>query len=726
MGLTYHSSKNKAMTDIYQIEKNKEQLLLALLGNPNTGKSTVFNALTGLHQHTGNWPGKTVVNARGDYSYEGTEHILMDLPGTYSLFPTSIEEEVARDFICFGNSDGILVVSDATCLERNFYLLFQTLELTSQVVLCINLMDEAKKKGIRVDIDGLRSELLIPIVPCAARSGVGIEEIKSTVYQTFKEKGKPHILIEDSNNKSDSLVDCCSIFPTFTICYKPYIEEAVQSLLPLLSTSIEGINLRFVALRLLDGDIKLKDTLLSFIDENHIHEVNAILTTFQEKYELSTVRDDISERIYESIEELLKKYISYDTKKHNRDRIIDEVITSRRFGIPIMLAMLSLLFFITIKAANVPSKILGDLLFGFGDVLSNLFLRLNPPMWLHDVLILGLYKTLAWVVSVMLPPMAIFFPLFTILEDLGYLPRVAFNLDHLFKKACAHGKQCLTMCMGLGCNACGVIACRIIDSKRERLIAILTNNFIPCNGRFPTLITISTIFILLLNGTSTSLSALLVTGCVILGILITLLVSYLLSKTLLKGVPSTFTLELPPYRVPNIHRVLYTSLIDRTIFVLFRAIIIAAPAGALTFIFANIFIGDMSIIGHISSFLDPFARQIGLDGFILMAFIFGLPANEIVLPILLMAYLSTGTLVEYDSIDTLYQVLSSRGWTYLTALNVILFSLLHWPCATTLLTILKETKSKKWTLLAAIIPTAIGIIICFLTTNINRFFQWIF
>jgi len=724
MGLTYHSSKNKAMSDIYQIDKSKDQILLALLGNPNTGKSTVFNSLTGLHQHTGNWPGKTVVNARGDYTYENTQHILMDLPGTYSLLPTSIEEEVARDFICFGNSDGILVVSDGTCLERNFYLLFQTLELTNQVVLCINLMDEAKKKGIHIDIDGLKAELKIPIVPCAARNGVGIPDIKRSVYQSFKKKA-PNIL-EESSDGSDGQVDCCKSSSNFTISYKSYIEEAVEMLLPLVSTFVEGINPRFIALRLLDGDKKLKDTFLSYLEMEQIDAVNKILDSFQDKYELSMVRDDISERIYEAIEELLKKYISYDTKKHNRDRMIDEIITSRRFGIPIMLAMLSLLFFITIKAANIPSKILGDLLFGFGDVLSNLLLRLNPPLWLHDVLILGLYKTLAWVISVMLPPMAIFFPLFTIMEDLGYLPRVAFNLDHLFKKARAHGKQCLTMCMGLGCNACGVIACRIIDSKRERLIAILTNNFIPCNGRFPTLITISTIFILLLNGPSTSLSAILVTMCVILGILITLLVSYLLSKTLLKGVPSTFTLELPPYRVPKIHRVLYTSLIDRTIFVLFRAIVIAAPAGAITFIFANIFIGDMSIIGHISNFLDPFARQIGLDGFILMAFIFGLPANEIVLPILLMAYLSTGTLVEYDSIDSLHQVLSSRGWTYLTALNVILFSLLHWPCATTLLTIFKETKSKKWTLLAAVIPTAIGIIICLLTTNINRFFQWIF
>lgn len=390
-----------------------------------------------------------------------------------------------------------------------------------------------------------------------------------------------------------------------------------------------------------------------------------------------------------------------------------------------MLLTLAMIFWITISAANYPSSLLSNFFFMIEDKITVLFNFINAPIWLHGVLVLGLYRTLAWVVAVMLPPMAIFFPLFTILEDLGYLPRVAFNMDHLFKKACAHGKQCLTMCMGFGCNAAGIISCRIIESPRERLIATLTNNFVPCNGRFPTLIAISTVFLVSKGGFGSGiLPVLSVTGLVVLGIGITLLVSYLLSKTLLKGIPSSFTLELPPYRIPRIGRVLYTSIIDRTMFVLWRAIIVAAPAGAITWILGNIFIGDLSLIGHTAAFLDPAARLIGLDGFILMAFILGLPANEIVLPILLMSYLSTGSMIDFDSIDSLKHILLDNGWTYLTALNTMLFSLLHWPCATTLITIKKETNSIKWTALAAIIPTGIGIAVCMITTLIFRLFGW--
>ena len=322
----------------------------------------------------------------------------------------------------------------------------------------------------------------------------------------------------------------------------------------------------------------------------------------------------------------------------------------------------------------------------------------------------------------MLPPMAIFFPLFTLLEDSGYLPRIAFNLDHMFKKCCAHGKQCLTMCMGFGCNAAGVIGCRIIESPRERLIAIITNNFVPCNGRFPTLIAIATVFFAVTSNDTINnlIPSLSITFMVILGIAMTLLVSFILSKTLLKGVPSTFTLELPPYRKPQIGRVLYTSIIDRTIFVLSRAILVAAPAGAITWILANIYIGDLSIISHIANFLQPLGNAIGLDGFILLAFLVGLPANEIVLPVLLMAYLATGTLTDFSSIESLREILVNNNWTLLTALNTMLFSLLHWPCSTTLWTIKKETGSIKWTILSFIIPTAIAFVVCFITTSIYR------
>jgi len=713
MGLTFQSTQNNALTDLFKVEKHDNQYIIALAGNPNTGKSTVFNALTGLRQHTGNWPGKTVVNARGKFTHNHQENILVDLPGTYSLFAASVEETVARDFICFGNADAVIVVADATCLERNLNLVYQVMELTDNVVLCINLIDEAKKKNIIIDADGIEKTLGIPVVLCAARKGIGIKELKDTICKVANDQLKPQ---------------------PKTVIYSDYIEQKVTAIEAIIKTNITEIsnteignteknsidvNSRWLALRILDGDKKLVDSFIDYIDKDSIEAIQSIIN--HNSIEKCKIRDDISAQIYKQAEAIRDKFIKEDKIKINKDRVIDNYITSNIFGIPLMLLMLGGILWITITGANVPSTILADFLFGIEEILTAWFINMNAPDWLHGVLILGLYRTLAWVISVMLPPMAIFFPLFTILEDIGYLPRVAFNLDHLFKKACAHGKQCLTMCMGFGCNAAGIISCRIIDSPRERLIAILTNNFVPCNGRFPTLIAIATIFLVAKSSNGINiLPTIAVTALIVLGIGITLLVSYGLSKTILKGIPSTFTLELPPYRVPQIGRVIYTSIIDRTMFVLWRAIIIAAPAGAVTWVLANIYIGDLSIIGHIVSFLDPFAKLIGLDGYILMAFILGLPANEIVLPVLLMAYLSTGSMIEYDSLESLKTILIDNGWTYLTALNMMLFSLLHWPCGTTLFTIKKETGSWKWTAVSAILPTTIGIIVCFITTIIFR------
>ena len=702
MGLTFESTQNRAMTDLFKIEKKEGQYVIALAGNPNTGKSTVFNSLTGLHQHTGNWPGKTVVNARGEFTHNNKENILVDLPGTYSLFASSVEEEVARDFICFGNSDAVIVVADATCLERNLNLVYQVMELTDNVILCINLIDEAKKKNIIIDGQGIEKELGIPVVLCSARNGVGIKELKDAVFNITTRQIKPT--------------------PT-TVIYNNYIEEKIKYIQPIIKKNIKDISSRWLALRIIDCDKKLMNSISSNLDNNSLEKLMEITRDSIIHDEKKNIRDDISEQIYKKAEEVRDKYIKEDKSKINRDRVIDNYITSKIIGIPLMLLILATVFWITITGANVPSKIIANVLFSFEDKLTLWFNGMNTPILLHGILILGLYRTLAWVISVMLPPMAIFFPIFTLLEDFGYLPRVAFNLDHLFKKACAHGKQCLTMCMGFGCNAAGIISCRIIESPRERLIAILTNNFVPCNGRFPTLIAIATVFLVAKGGNELSfLPSLLITGLVIIGIVITLLVSYILSKTILKGVPSTFTLELPPYRMPKFGRIFYTSIIDRTIFVLWRAVIIAAPAGAITWILANIYIGDLSIIGHVAAFLNPFANVIGLDGFILMAFILGLPANEIVLPILMMCYLSTGSMIEFDSIDSLREILLNNGWTYLTALNTMLFSLLHWPCATTLLTIKKETGSLKWTALAALIPTGIAISVCFITSTIFNFF----
>jgi ferrous iron transport protein B len=436
------------------------------------------------------------------------------------------------------------------------------------------------------------------------------------------------------------------------------------------------------------------------------------------KSRLGSVRDEVVKDIYQQAQEIAEKVVKVNDTKKDLDQKIDNIVTSKIFGYPLMIALLSLVFWITVTGANYPSELIGNVLFSFQDRLTTVFHWAGAPAWLHGVLVLGLYRCLAWVVSVMLPPMAIFFPLFTFLEDLGYLPRVAFNLDKLFKKAGAHGKQILTMCMGFGCNAAGIIACRIIESPRERLIAILTNNFVPCNGRFPTLIAMAAVFMgALVSDYNSFTASALVAGAVVVGILVTLVVSWVLSKTLLKGVPSTFTLELPPYRMPKIGSLLIRSVLDRTLFVLMRAVVVAAPAGAATWILANIYIGDLSIIGHMAGWFQGFGHLIGLDGFIILAFLLGLPANEIVVPILLMSYLAQGSMLEMDSVDTLRQLLVNNGWTWLTALNMILFSLLHFPCATTLLTIRKETQSAKWTWLAALIPTGVGIAVCFLVTQ---------
>ncbi|WP_202976486.1 nucleoside recognition domain-containing protein [Anaerophilus nitritogenes] len=437
----------------------------------------------------------------------------------------------------------------------------------------------------------------------------------------------------------------------------------------------------------------------------------------------SLFRDSMVSSIYKEAESLSTQFVmKSDEKKYNWDEQLDNILTSKIFGYPIMFLLLGLVFWITITGSNIPSSLLADFLFAIEAHITTFFMNINAPKWLHGILVLGIYRTLAWVISVMLPPMAIFFPCFTLLEDLGYLPRVAFNLDKLFKKAGAHGKQALTMSMGFGCNAAGIIACRIIESPRERLIAMITNNFVPCNGRFPTLIAVSSIFIgsIVASQYNTLVASFFVCILVIIGILVTLGVSLGLSKTLLKGVPSSFTLELPPYRKPQFGKILYRSLIDRTIFVLGRAIVVAAPAGLVTWILANVFIGGESILSLIAGFLQPFGNLIGMDGFILMAFILGLPANEIVLPLLIMSYMSKGAMLELDSIEAMGNLFIANGWTWLTGLNVMLFSLLHFPCATTLLTINKESGSFKWTFLSAIIPTIVAIVTCFVLTQIVR------
>ena len=663
--------------------------VLALAGNPNVGKSTVFNALTGLKQHTGNWPGKTVSNARGTCDYNGRQYELVDLPGCYSLMAHSEEEEIARDYICFAHPDVVIAVCDATCLERNLNLVLQIIEAAEQVIVCVNLMDEAAKKQIHIDIKGLSKELGVPVIGITAREEIGLERIFLTLQQM--EKQKSHKLL--------------------AFVYEGPVEQAIGMLEPAVEWATKGEeNTRWFCARLLDANSNLLDSMEEYLGYSLVEDAEvagalkeAVEYLAQAGYSKEKISDAIAASYIRRAEQISRKTVQYGKKDYDRkDRRLDWIFTSKKTGFPIMFLMLLLVFWITICGANYPSQLLSAVR------------AAGVPKMIYEPLIYGVYRVAAWVVSVMLPPMAIFFPLFTLLEDLGYLPRVAFNLDHCFQRCHACGKQALTMCMGFGCNAVGVTGCRIIDSPRERLIAIITNNFVPCNGRFPMLLSIISMF-LIGNAAgifSSFLSALLLAGVIVLGILMTLLVSRILSGTILKGLPSSFTLELPPYRRPQIGKVIVRSIFDRTLFVLGRAVSVAIPAGAIIWLLANIQVQDASLLQHISLFLDPFAHLMGLDGVILLAFLLGFPANEIVVPIMIIAYLANGSMTDIGDLAVLKELFVNNGWTWVTAICTLMFSLVHFPCATTLLTIRKETQSWKWTAVSFLLPTVLGILLC--------------
>ncbi len=617
-----------------------EHFTIALAGCPNVGKSTVFNALTGMKQHTGNWAGKTVSCAEGSFRYGDKQFTLADIPGMYSLYANSAEESAARDFICSENADAAIVVCDGSCLERNLYLALQIMEKIPRTLVCVNLVDEAEKKGIHIDGEKLRELLGVPVVLTSARSKIGLDKL------------------------------CCELDALVSS------ESPPQPLKIELPENIDG-------------------------------------------------EDERREIVSRKAAEIAAQAVTCDTNEpHRRDRILDKLFVSPKSGIPIMLLLFGLIMWITIVGANYPSDLLSRGLFSLGDLLSEFLLKIGAPQWVEGILIQGVYKVSAWVISVMLPPMAIFFPLFTLLEDFGYLPRLAFNLDRCFKCAGACGKQAITMAMGLGCNACGVTGCRIIDSPRERLIAIITNNFIPCNGRFPTIIAIIAMFFITVGGVAGGMiSAAILLAVILVGVLITLLTSFLLSKTLLKGHAASYTLELPPYRAPQVGKVLIRSLLDRTVFVLARACTAAIPCGMLIWILANIHINGVSILSMTADFLEPVGNLMGLDGVIIMAFILGFPANEIVIPIILMTYLSQNSLIEISDRAALSELLTAHGWTLKTAVCMVIFTLFHFPCATTCMTVRKETGSLKWTAVSFLLPTLIGVILCTITNCLFRIFS---
>ena len=690
---------------------------IALAGNPNTGKSTVFNALTGLRQHTGNWPGKTVTRAEGSFSYHDQRYRIIDLPGTYSLLSTSEDEEVARDFILFGKPDVTVIVVDASRLERNLSLALQILEITDKAVLCLNLMDEARRHHITIDTRTLSRDLGIPVVATSARTKEGIPDllfaIEEVVSGKFQTKKQTYIDLPKEN--AEAIAE---------------LQSALSELNP------ELPNTRWLAMRLIEGDESVQKGVEegTFSAENNPEKQSRVLCIADEYHKIlgDSYRNDLVEAIYAQATTLINASVSTDfsARSFRVDRAIDRVVTHKIWGFPIMFLLLAGVLWITIIGANYPSQWLSDLFVGWlYPLLKDGANALHFPWWLSGFLIDGVYLATTWVISVMLPPMAIFFPLFTLLEDFGYLPRVAFNLDKLFRTAGAHGKQALTMSMGFGCNAAGVVATRIINSPREKLIAIITNNFSLCNGRWPTQILIATLFIgaLVPKQWSGTVAMLAVIGIAVLGIVFSFLTSWLLSKTLLKGESSFFVLELPPYRPPRFFQTLYTSVIDRTLIVLWRAIVFAAPAGAVIWLICNLQIAQQPIALWLIQGLDPIGVFIGLNGVILLAYIVAIPANEIVIPTVLMLTTmvlgqtavgeGAGVLME-ASTSQVGVLLHAGGWTLLTAVNLMLFSLLHNPCSTTIYTIYKETHSKKWTLIATLLPVLYGIVVCFLVARI--------
>ncbi len=687
--------------------EEKREITVALAGNPNVGKSTLFNSLTGMRVHTGNWAGKTVGCAAGFFETDKYRVRLVDIPGTYSLFSHSEEERIARDYISFGKSDITVVVCDSTALEQNLNLALQITEIGGRCVLALNFSDEARKKGIEVDSQRLSEILSIPVVKVVAHKKKSLDALKSLIC---------------------SLYEAGDISSPRSPVYIEPIERAAGEISSVIrDTGRDGALSRWLGLRLMDADGDFFDELLSdFSREERERAEEGAARAAKILGESGISREELSDIIVERLVEDaadIAKEVTLRKGKDERDRRIDRILTGRFTAYPFMLVLLFLVFWITLSLANIPSELLSRLFVFLEGILTEVCARIGVPDVLHGALVLGVFRTLGQVVSVMLPPMVIFFPLFALLEDSGYLPRIAYNLDRPFACAGACGKQALTMCMGLGCNAVGIVGCRIIDSRRERSLAAVTNSLVPCNGRLPMMITLISVFYLFLmpraNG---ALTALTLMGFIVLGVAMTFLSTAILSKTLLRGERSSFIIELPPYRRPRFISVTLHSLKDKCLSVLLRAISVAAPMGLIIWIMANVYIGGESLIAAVADFLLPFGRLMGLDGVILLAFILGIPANEIVVPLIIMIYSASGAIGADMGVEAVSAVFANAGWTPVTAICATVFSLFHWPCSTSLLTVYRETKSKGLTAIAFILPTVIGILLCIFINFASKLF----
>lgn len=620
---------------------NKQSVTIALAGNPNVGKSTVFNRMTGLNQHTGNWAGKTVEVFSGEADFKSNKYKIIDLPGSYSLFADSEEEVVTADYLSKGNFDVVIIVADATALERNLMFTLQVLMNTSKAVLGLNMSDIAEKQGIYIDTDELSLQLGIPVIKVFPKKKHGTDLLLESAVSVAKNKTKTYQI--------KSIQNLCNI----------------------------------------------KEPL------------------------------EFTKAVSDKCSEITSLTITESTfRRHSINQTLDNLFTSKLTGIPIMLVFMLGIFWLTACGANYPSELLSSLFNYITNSIWILLKDLSVPKIIISFICDGVLKTAGWVIAVMLPPALIFFPIFALLEDFGYLPRVAFNLDGIFRKSGTSGKQALTMLMGFGCNACGIVGCRIIPSKKERNIAMLTNSFIPCNGRIPTLITLSTIFFAasITNNASYFITALTILLLLITALLVTMLTSKIISLILPKDT-STFIMELPKYKKPQILKTVALSIKNKVLSVLLRAVAVALPAGAVIWIIANLTIGNQSILKYLTDFLDPFGRALGLDGTILSAFILGFPANEIVIPVMIMSYMSQGSIVELSSVSALENLLRSNGWSNITAICTMIMCVFHFPCSTTCITIYKETKSKLLTVFSIVIPFITGIIICF---TVNQLYQIFF